>query len=54
MWNGVRAPAVRADKLCSTDTDTCISIRRIPIRGYVVFQKNLIHRYVLTIFLINS
>ena len=33
--------------LCSTDTDTCIGIGPIRIRGYVIFPKNPIRGYVL-------
>jgi hypothetical protein len=34
------------ESLCSTDTDTCIGIGRIRIRGYGNFLKNPIHGYV--------
>jgi len=37
-------------KLSGTDTDTCIGIGRIRIRGYGNFPNNPIRGYVLTIF----
>jgi len=41
-------------RLSSTDTDTCVGIGRIRIRGYGNFPNNPIRGYVLTIFLINN
>ena len=44
---GIKYLAVKAqDKLCCTDTDTCIAIGRIRIRGYGNFLNNLIRGYV--------
>ena len=40
----------QSDGLCSTDTDTCIGIGRIQIRGYGNFLKNPTRGYVLLFF----